>query len=520
MKKTYLKNATVIVIMLLAFYSKSQTSCLVADYKLDGNAIDNSGKGNNGTLYGTTPIADRFGRNNSALHFNGISDYVRLGTDADFAQRTISLWFKVDSFPTSGAYSIVFSTDFATLKYGWTTIGISNNGVNNISSNVGANSKVYASALKNSWYHYVILVNSSWVKYYLNNTIIDSFANNSFTHSVDGDTKARLGTSRKGVGFFKGSIDDVKIYDCALSRKQIDSLFNYKPNTNCIVADYKLDGNANDNSGNGNTGTLNGTTPTTDRFGKANSALKFNGISDYVRLGTDADFTHRTISMWFKVDSFPTGGDYSIVFSTDFATIKYGWTAISVSNTGANNINSTVGSNGKVYAKATKNSWYNYVILVDGSWVKYFLNGQIIDSFANNNFSHSVDGDTKARLGTSRKGVGFFKGSIDDVKIYDCALSRADIVKLYTPASIKNEPDIFSLIKIYPNPAKDRISIEYGEPSKNEMVSIYDIQGQILQNYKMDSLKMEMDISQFAKGVYFVVIESGNRKLVSRFIKE
>lgn len=520
-KKITFKNSTFLVVLILfAFYSNGQTTCLVADYKLDGNADDNSLNGNNGTLYGTTPTTDRFGRNNKALHFNGASDYVQLGTDADFAQRTISLWFKVDSFPASGGYSLVFSTDFATIKYGWTAISVSNTGVDNINSTVGANGKVYANAAKNSWYHYVILVNSSWVKYYLNNTIIDSFANNSFTHSGDGDTKARLGTSRKGVGFFKGSIDDVKIYDCALSRKQIDSLYNFKPNSSCIVADYKLDGNAADSSGNGYTGTLYGTTPTANRFGKANSALKFNGVSDYVRLGTDADFAQRTISLWFKVDSFPTSGAYSLVFSTDFAAIKYGWTAISVSNTSVNNINSTVGSNGKVYANAVKNKWYNYVILVDGSWVKYFLNGQVIDSFANNSFSHSVDGDTKARLGTSRKNVGYFKGSIDDVKIYDCALSRADIVKLYTPAGIKSDPEIISRVKIYPNPAKNKITIENSELTAKEFISIYNMQGQLLLNQEIQNSKTEIDINQFSKGIYVLIITSGNSKMISKIVKE
>ncbi len=225
MKNKNLFNACLLLISaFLTFTSQAQT-CIVADYLLDGSAADNSGMGNDGTLYGTTPTTDRFGRANRALHFNGVSDYVGLATDADFAQRTISLWFKADSFPTGGAYSMVFSSDFATIKYGWTGISISNNGANNINSTVGANSKVYIGASKNAWYHYVILVNSSWVKYYLNNTIIDSFSNNSFSHSGDGDTKARLGTSRKGVGFFKGSIDDVKIYDCAISRKQIDSLY-------------------------------------------------------------------------------------------------------------------------------------------------------------------------------------------------------------------------------------------------------------------------------------------------------
>ncbi len=248
--------------------------------------------------------------------------------------------------------------------------------------------------------------------------------------------------------------------------------------------------------------------------------MHFNGSTDYVRLGTDADFSQRTISCWFKVDSFPTGGDYAMVFSSDFETIKYGFTGISVSNNGVNNINSTVGANGKVYAKAVKNVWYNYVILVDASWVKYYLNNTLIDSFANTNFNHSGDGDTKARLGTSRKGIGFLKGSIDEVKIYDCALTRSELVKLYTPAGIHRYEKSIPTLKIYPNPAKDKLTIESTERTKKESVSLYNMQGQLLLYQNLQNPKTEIDMNQYSGGVYMIIINSGNSMVSTRIIKE
>ena len=57
---------------------------------------------------------------------------------------------------------------------------------------------------------------------------------------------------------------------------------SYVP-TNGLVAYYPFDGNANDDSGNGNNGTVNGATLTTDRFGNANSAYSFDGQS-YIRV--------------------------------------------------------------------------------------------------------------------------------------------------------------------------------------------------------------------------------------------
>jgi hypothetical protein len=291
--------------------------------------------------------------------------------------------------------------------------------------------------------------------------------------------------------------------------------------TPCLVADYRLDGNAADSSGNGLHGTLNGTTSTSNRFGKPNSALYFNGASDFVRLGTDADFKERTISMWFKVESFPVSGGYSMVFATDFPTIKYGFTGVSVNNTGgAYTINSTVGANGKVNANAQSNKWYNYIIWVDANWVKYYLNGNLVDSFANNNFNHSVDGDTKARVGTSRKSVGFFNGIIDDVKIYDCAVNAADLKSLFGSSSIQklDKPEVN--VNIYPNPVQSTFNIESTSQNQIESIYVYDLQGKLLLDKSINDFKTVVDLTAFAKGMYILEVNTINGRVTSRISKE
>ena len=52
--------------------------------------------------------------------------------------------------------------------------------------------------------------------------------------------------------------------------------------TNGLVAYYPFNGNANDESGNGNNGLLIGAKPTTDRLGEANKAFLFDGTSSYI----------------------------------------------------------------------------------------------------------------------------------------------------------------------------------------------------------------------------------------------
>ena len=71
---------------------------------------------------------------------------------------------------------------------------------------------------------------------------------------------------------------------------------------NGLVGWWPFNGNANDESGNGNDGTVNGPTLTTDRFGNANSAYDFDGVDDYIRIPDAPEFDFGindfTISVW------------------------------------------------------------------------------------------------------------------------------------------------------------------------------------------------------------------------------
>ena len=74
---------------------------------------------------------------------------------------------------------------------------------------------------------------------------------------------------------------------------------SYVP-SNGLVGWWPFNGNANDESGNGNNGTVNGATLTTDRFGISNKAYNFDGIDDFIdlqNLTSNQDFSY---SLWFN----------------------------------------------------------------------------------------------------------------------------------------------------------------------------------------------------------------------------
>lgn len=70
----------------------------------------------------------------------------------------------------------------------------------------------------------------------------------------------------------------------ALSINSLGQVPNYVP-TNGLVGWWGFNGNANDESGNGNNGTVNGATLSTDRFGNSNEAYSFNGTNNYIDCG-------------------------------------------------------------------------------------------------------------------------------------------------------------------------------------------------------------------------------------------
>ena len=80
--------------------------------------------------------------------------------------------------------------------------------------------------------------------------------------------------------YFDGCIDDVRIYNRALSSNEVAQLYAIESTpptgfeTNGLVAYYPFNGNANDASGNGNNGTVNSITLSADRFGRAGGALR------------------------------------------------------------------------------------------------------------------------------------------------------------------------------------------------------------------------------------------------------
>ena len=219
---------------------------------------------------------------------------------------------------------------------------------------------------------------------------------------------------------------------------------------NGLVAYYPFNGNANDASGNGNHGTVNGATLTTDRFCNANSAYNFAGISNpqtiSVANSSTLQFTNAaTFSFWIYMNSYQgmngygqnVATGYHILFAKDYDQCCITGGIGGLSN-GEFTANCGTGSGGigvgDTVSGSQINQWYNITYVITTSNVSIYANGILIASqngtmsFANSNTKNLWFGRLSATWYP-------FNGKMDDIRIYNRALNTAEINAIYNLGS-------------------------------------------------------------------------------------
>ena len=214
---------------------------------------------------------------------------------------------------------------------------------------------------------------------------------------------------------------------------------------NCLdaVACYPFSGNANDVSGNNYNGTVSGATLTTDRKGNANNAYHFNKLaSDKIELPNLSVFDNAgeiTMSIWAKTDSIIDYGTTIISTIPDASADRFqmniNWSGIPA-NTNIFDYGSI--SSGRLVSPATTvsfNTWEHYVFVKStaGGFMKIYKNGVEI---ATKTTSAAISNkNKKVVLGGSPTNAEhsdqLFKGSLDDLKIFNRALSASEIANIY-----------------------------------------------------------------------------------------
>jgi len=200
--------------------------------------------------------------------------------------------------------------------------------------------------------------------------------------------------------------------------------------TEGLVAYYPFNGNANDESGNGHNATANNATQTTDRFGNINSAYLFNGVSTYLQTdgtGLPLGNSNRTITCWVKLNSYSQYEAYMVGYGGwgNMDSI-YGLSCHSYFNNKL--MFSQWGDEITSTSIMSLNQWYLCCATNVGNSVNLYLNGNL--ETTGNIEINTTQGDML--MGSCfYLGGHFLNGSLDDVRIYDRALSEQEIQALY-----------------------------------------------------------------------------------------
>ena len=214
--------------------------------------------------------------------------------------------------------------------------------------------------------------------------------------------------------------------------------------SNCVVTEngggngevsyWKMDDNAAnttvvDSSGNGNNGTAQQNTSALHTTGKIKGALTFNGSTDRIDVSSNETLTFAdkiSVSLWVKWDTL---SDWrSLVHGTTSGSWDSSyWLATSSSTNMRWSIN---GDNSHDFNpdNLQTGQWYHIVATYNGSNGKVYVNGVLKNTFSR---SGNINNENGVRLGLTGNGEYRFDGTLDDVRVFNRALTAAEVRVLY-----------------------------------------------------------------------------------------
>lgn len=380
-------------------------------------------------------------------------------------------------------------------------------------SNLNANNSIAASPIISSISEYASSASATTINYTLNakdlsTTSVINYGTGStaLTNQITGGTATGgLDTTTSGVltGLNPGTTYYYQIVatnSVGSTSSTIRSFTQINPST--AIAEYNFDNSYNNIYGN-TPFAGSGLTFYNDRFGNPAKALRIasggnNGASATIAnlpLGNAA----RTVSVWVLQ---PTTSTDNYVFRYGSLTPNrvYG-----LSNQGANLINFGYANDLVATNQAASGSnWVHIVTTFDGATAKIYRNGTQVAS------GNKAGWNTLSGVFILGRDVEIY---IDDLKIYNRAISAAEVSSLYTNNAILSMQNFTSKnlkATIYPNPTSTNFTIDMENEVKS--VEIYSLLGQKV----LSSNTKNTNVSSLQKGVYMVRIEDTNNAITTQ----
>lgn len=224
--------------MALGTYLNGQISLnqgVVGRYCLDGDAFDDSPNGNFGANFGATSDTNRNNRLGASMHFNGSNQYIQIPNKGIYNSLfTYAFWFYCTDYPDLNEASVMLAVGGNTADQ---AVMLANNLENQYTGLLVKSSytlnhhyNIYAPGLpeKNRWHHVLVSRNSDSIRLYLNGVKVTALRTYVAPQYQGTPAGARIGARSNGSHFYTGKIDDVWMYNRALTHQESIALFNYK----------------------------------------------------------------------------------------------------------------------------------------------------------------------------------------------------------------------------------------------------------------------------------------------------
>ena len=277
-----------------------------------------------------------------------------------------------------------------------------------------------------------------------------------------------------------------------------------------LLVHYLFDGNADDESENGNDGILFGDIQLTeDRFGNTNSAFDFDGIDDYIQNNNNFDSitNNFSVSFWMKKENLWEYEYQKLIFfgtstSNNGIQISQGYAPYPFY------FRTDLMSSLIVTDYPALNSWLHIVVKYDGINVKMFIDNQLIGITP---YSANIIVTTPLVIGWGYNSE-FYNGQIDDIRIYDRPISDEEVQELYSEGGWPFFANFSSPEIAYIGEPIQFIDTSTGNPTTWE----WDFENDGI----YDSFIQNPTHTYNAEGLYSVKLKISNETFVDSLIKE
>lgn len=288
-----------------------------------------------------------------------------------------------------------------------------------------------------------------------------------------------------------------------------------------LIRNYTFTGNANDSSGFNFHGDVTNAILTADRFNAPNSAYSFNGQTSYIDIPfIGLDLLEYTYSVWANTATLPPVGTGTIVLAIGTA---YYDQVINTNNSvgvntgwGGNGYNETGPAQYIAYSgeSLVANEWVHIVMVRDVNKLRCYIDCRLVKTDSTNQTHAPGYGFNQlAKIGARQNNVTKFNGKIDDLRIYNRALSYNEIIllceeKQSTSLSYVEDKNPIS---VFPNPAFNEINLINQGPNKINSLSILNGLGQIQEvTETVNQNTISIDVLHLTSGIYYLIINFNN----------